>query len=46
MSETSNKPLKRAGLGTVPGCGRGDVVLDQVLRASVLTPLGPAAQRY
>jgi hypothetical protein len=31
-----NKPLQRSGVDKVLGRGRGDVVLEQVLRARVL----------
>jgi hypothetical protein len=40
-----NKPLQRSGLDKVLCRGRGDVVLEQVLRARVLGPLWPAAER-
>jgi hypothetical protein len=41
----SNKPLQRSGLDKVLGRGRGNVVLEQVLRARVLMQLWPAAER-
>jgi hypothetical protein len=40
-----NKPLQRSGRDKVPGRGRGEVVLEQVLRARVLTRGWPAAER-
>ena len=40
-----NKPLQRSGLDKVLGRGRGEVVLEQVLRARVLKPQWPAAER-
>ena len=41
----SNKPLQRSGLDKVLGRGRGGVALEQVLRARVLRPHWPAAER-
>jgi hypothetical protein len=41
----SNKPLQRSGMDKVLGRGRGDVVLQQVLRARVLKRTRPAAER-
>ena len=40
-----NNPLQRAGVDKVLGRGRGDVVLEQVLRARVLKRGWPAAER-
>jgi hypothetical protein len=40
-----NKPLQRSGVDKVLGRGRGVAVLDQVVRARVLMPLWPAAER-
>ena len=40
-----NKPLQRSGVDKVLGCGRGEVVLEQVLRAGVLKHTRPAAER-
>jgi len=40
-----SKPLQRSGLDKVLGRGRGDVVLDQVMRARVLNRQWPAAIR-
>jgi hypothetical protein len=40
-----NKPLQRSGLDKVLGRGRGEVVLEQVLRARVLMRQWPAAER-
>jgi len=40
-----NKPLQRSGLGKVLGRGRGEVVLEQVLRARVKMGQRPAAER-
>jgi hypothetical protein len=41
----ANKPLQRSGLDKVLGRGRGDAVLEQVLRARVLKGSRPAAER-
>jgi hypothetical protein len=41
----SNNPLQRFGIDKVLGRGRGDVVLEQVLRARVLKRLRSAAER-
>ena len=43
--EPSNNPLQRSGVDKVLGCGRGEVVLEQVLRARVLKGQWPAAER-
>jgi hypothetical protein len=40
-----NKPLQRSGMDKVPGRGRGEGVLEQVLCARVLKCLWPAAER-
>ena len=40
-----NKPLQRSGMDKVPGRGRGEGVLEQVLRARVLIRTRPAAER-
>jgi hypothetical protein len=40
-----NKPLQRSGLDKVLGRGRGDVALEQVMRARVLKCQWPAAER-
>jgi hypothetical protein len=40
-----NKPLQRSGVDKVLGRGRGDAVLEQVLRARVLRHTRPAAER-
>jgi hypothetical protein len=40
-----NKPLQRSGLDKVLGRGRGDAVVEQVLRARVLMRQWPAAER-
>ncbi len=40
-----NKPLQRSGVDKVLGRGRGDVVLEPVLRARVLMRQWPAAER-
>jgi hypothetical protein len=40
-----NKPLQLSGVDKVLGRGRGIAVLEQVLRARVLMPLWPAAER-
>jgi hypothetical protein len=40
-----NKPLQRSGMDKVLGRGRGDVVLEQVMRARVLKGRWPAAER-
>jgi hypothetical protein len=40
-----NNPLQRSVIDKVLGRGRGDVVLDQVLRARVLERLRAAAER-
>ena len=45
LCHSPNKPLQRSGLDKVPGRGRGDVVLEQFLRARVLRPQWPAAER-
>jgi hypothetical protein len=45
MSAPPNKPLQRSGLDKVLGRGRGYVVLEQVLRARVLSGQWPAAER-
>jgi hypothetical protein len=42
---TPNKPLQRSGVDKVPGRGRVGAVLEQVLRARVLTGQWPAAER-
>jgi hypothetical protein len=39
-----NKPLQRSGVDKVFGRGRGDVVLEQILRACVLKCQWPAAE--
>jgi hypothetical protein len=41
----SNNPLQRSGMDKVLSRGRGDAVLEQVLRARVLRPQWPAAER-
>jgi hypothetical protein len=41
----SNKPLQRSGVDKVPGRGREEVVLKQVMRARVLKRQWPAAER-
>jgi len=33
LSLSPNKPLQRSGIDKVFGCGRGNAVLEQVLRA-------------
>jgi hypothetical protein len=43
--ESANKPLQRSGIHKVHGRGRGDAVLEQVLRARVLSGQWPAAER-
>ncbi len=40
-----NKPLQRSGMDKVPGRGRGEAVLEQVMRARVLMRGWPAAER-
>jgi hypothetical protein len=40
-----NKPLQRFGVDKVLGRGRGDAVLELVLRARVLRRQWPAAER-
>jgi hypothetical protein len=40
-----NKPLQRSGMDKVLGRGRGVEVLVQVLRARVLRPQWPVAER-
>jgi hypothetical protein len=40
-----NNRLQRSGLDKVPGRGRGDAVLEQVMRARVLKRGWPAAKR-
>jgi hypothetical protein len=40
-----NKPLQRSGMDKALGRGRGEAVLEQVLRARVLRPQWPAAER-
>ena len=40
-----NKPLQRSGMDKVPGRGRGENVLEHVLRARVLMREWPAAER-
>ena len=40
-----NKPLQLSRVDKVIGRGRGVAVLEQVLRARVLMPLWPAAER-
>ncbi len=41
---TPNNPLQRSGIDKVLGRGRGEVVLEQVLRARVLKRQWPAAE--
>jgi len=45
IDEPSNKPLQRSGVDKVPDRGRGGVVLEQLLRARVLSGQWPAAER-
>jgi hypothetical protein len=45
LNAPPNKPLQRSGVDKVLGRGRGDVVLEQVLRARVLKPQWPVAER-
>jgi hypothetical protein len=45
IDEPSNDPLQRSGFNKVLGRGRGDVVLQQILRARVLMRTRPAAER-
>jgi hypothetical protein len=40
-----NKPLQRSGVDKLLGRGRGEVVLEQVMRARVLIGQWPAAER-
>jgi hypothetical protein len=40
-----NKPLQRSGMDKVLGRGRGEVVLEQDIRARVLMSQWPAAER-
>jgi hypothetical protein len=40
-----NKPLQRSGVDKVLGRGRGDALLEQVMRARVLSGQWPAAER-
>lgn len=40
-----NKPLQRSGTDKVLGRGRGEGVLEHVLRARVLRRLRPAGER-
>jgi hypothetical protein len=40
-----NKPLQRSGTDKVLCCGRGEMMLEHVLRARVLNRLWPAAER-
>jgi hypothetical protein len=42
---TPHKPLQLSGFEKVLGRGRGEVVLEQVLRARVLMGQWPAAKR-
>jgi hypothetical protein len=41
---TPDKPLQRSGLDKVLGRGRGNVMVEQVLRARVLKRTRPAAE--
>jgi hypothetical protein len=45
MIAPPNKPLQRSGFDKVLGRGRGDAVLEHVLRARVLGPQWPVAER-
>ena len=45
LGKSSNNPLQRSGMDKVIGRGRGEVVLEQVLRARVLIGMWPAAER-
>jgi hypothetical protein len=45
VKRSPNKPLQRSGIDKVLGRGRGDAVLEQVMRARVLKRLWPAAER-
>jgi hypothetical protein len=45
VTRSLNKPLQRSGIERVLGCGQGEVVLEQVMRARILKRLWPAAER-